>query len=148
MQGHTQAITQIDYSGDRVVSLAGDGIRVWDLKYDTKYFFYDFFFDPSVFSFSHFFFPAGLAHVSIIWWEISLHASSLLVQMNCYRLMLKVMCGKAPIAYLLAGWYVECAIIFIGHSTFQPPKRYMGCVPIHDCTNVIEELLLLLLHVV
>ncbi len=26
--------------------------------------------------------------------------------------------------YLLAGWYVECAIIFIVHSTFQPPKRY------------------------
>ncbi len=27
--------------------------------------------------------------------------------------------------YLLAGWYVECAIIFKGHSTFQPPKRYI-----------------------
>ncbi len=36
--------------------------------------------------------------------------------------------------YLLAGWYVECAIIFIGHSTFQPPKRYMKiCCCIFVC---------------
>ncbi len=49
LQGHTQAITQIDYSGDRVVSLAGDGIRVWDLKYDTK----------TIFLFPRIFFPVS-----------------------------------------------------------------------------------------
>ncbi len=37
--------------------------------------------------------------------------------------------------HLLAGWYVECAIIFIVHSTFQPPKRYL-CTTLHYTTHI------------
>ncbi len=45
------------------------------------------------------------------------------------------------VIYLLAGWYVECAIIFIGHSTFQPPKIYIYnmCVVSEGESNINDH---------